>query len=310
MRKNLLAVTSLIFSMATTMAQPIYYQYFDGADTSASNSVIVTIPPSLGNIWQIGPPQKTIFNSASTTPNVMITDTINMYPVSNTSSFSFKIFPDPWWGGPMIIAVQWKQKLDMQQFQGDGGIVETSINHSPWENVINSPWSYNLYGYDPANVDTLSSGEAAFSGTDTTWRDIWFCHYGGVMSSTDTMEIRFTFKSDSIPNTKEGWMIDDLSTHITFGHTIKEIEQKEYLMAFPSPTNGIVNLQLEKMNSLHMIEHMELRDAKGTLVKSWGKCPPRYFIDLRDVADGIYFLVVTTNIKTDTKKIILKKDKN
>ena len=49
---------------------------------------------SASNIWQIGKPQKIIFDSASTVPNAIVTDTINFYPINNISRFGIKILDE------------------------------------------------------------------------------------------------------------------------------------------------------------------------------------------------------------------------
>jgi glycosylphosphatidylinositol transamidase (GPIT) subunit GPI8 len=43
------------------------------------------------NLWQIDPPQKTIFNSAFLVPNVLVADTLNVYPTSNSSAFKIDL---------------------------------------------------------------------------------------------------------------------------------------------------------------------------------------------------------------------------
>ena len=40
-----------------------------------------------GNIWQIGQPDKAIFDSAFSAPNAIVTDTVNYYPINDSSSF-------------------------------------------------------------------------------------------------------------------------------------------------------------------------------------------------------------------------------
>jgi len=93
-----------IFSLSV-----FFTQYFDGADT-LSTSIQIEFDTTGTNIWQVGPPQKTIFSSAATAPNVLVTDTVNFYPTNNSSSFQFTLNNfDYWWG---ILAIQWKQKLD------------------------------------------------------------------------------------------------------------------------------------------------------------------------------------------------------
>ena len=167
-----------------------YSQYFDGADTSAFNSLLINIDTSSSNIWQIGQPQKIIFDTAATFPNAIVTDTSNYYPTNNTSSFSFGV--DPQWFGWGILALQWKQKLDMD-IDYDGGIIEfSSDTGNTWKNVFNNPYVYNFYGFDTANQDTLISGDYAFSGTDSTWKDIWLCFDLSWLSFSDSLMFRYT----------------------------------------------------------------------------------------------------------------------
>jgi len=64
-------------------------QYFDGADTSYYNSIIIEIDAT-DTLWQIGAPQKTIFESASTQPNVIVTDILDFSPTNDTSNFIAK----------------------------------------------------------------------------------------------------------------------------------------------------------------------------------------------------------------------------
>jgi hypothetical protein len=109
MKKIYLTISSLFLAIGFSSAQP-FYQYFDGADTSLSNSIFIQLDTSSANIWQIGRPQKSLFDSAATFPNALVTDTLNYYPDSNVSRFTFKVVPWFSWG---VLALQWKQKLDM-----------------------------------------------------------------------------------------------------------------------------------------------------------------------------------------------------
>src|ERR1041384_4098256 len=94
MKKLYLTISILFLAIGYSIAQLSVNQYFDGADTSATNSIIIMLDTSSTNIWQIGRPQKIIFDSAATFPNALVTDTINNYPDSNVSRFTFKIVPD------------------------------------------------------------------------------------------------------------------------------------------------------------------------------------------------------------------------
>lgn len=308
MKKYLLIVTILLcFSVNKSFSQPWLYQYFDGADTSYYNSVIVDIDTitTVGNLWQVGKPQKTIFDSAATLPNVIVTDTINNYPINNSSSFTFNVAPFMTYG---ILGIQWKQKLDMDKKQ-DGGMVEFSVDYgATWQSAFNNPYVYNFFGYPMATFDTLVSGEYAFSGTDSTWQDVWLCYdMSWIMGTADSIKVRFTFISDSIDNNREGWMIDNLNSHVTIGHPVKENAKKDYINVYPNPAKNIINIELEKIQSFHIIENMELIDASGKTIKQWKNIPTRYWIDVSNYPNGIYYLKIKSNIKSQTVPITIQK---
>lgn len=306
MKQLYIIIITITFFAAGSQAQPNLTQYFDGADTSFFYSVNIELDTSSVNIWQIGPPQKAIFNSAATLPNVIVTDTINNYPVNNISRFTAKMYNQ--FGNFGILAIQWKQKLDMDS-DHDGGIVEFTIDHGlTWQNAFNNPYVYNFYGFQPANEDTLLSGEYAFSGTDSTWRDIWLCFdLSWVSQFPDTLMFRYTLQSDSVDNGKEGWMIDNFISHITIIHTIKTARQTDYLNVYPNPANGIVHIEAEKMMDFHIIEHMELISAQGKVVEEWNNLPTKFWFDTGKYEDGSYFLKVRTNIKTEVLPVIICK---
>lgn len=304
MKKLLLTCLLFAFSLNQSSAQ-FYSQYFDVPDSLTYNPLRILVDSSSNNIWQIGPPQKVIFNSSSTLPNAIVTDTINTYPVNDSSSFIIKI---PVWSPFGIFAVQWMQKLDMDA-QHDGGYIEYSTDTGQtWENVFNNPYVYNFYGFDSANADTLMNGDFAFSGTDSVWKNVWLCFDFSWWStfSNDTVLFRFTFKSDSIDNAKEGWIIDNMFAQTTFIHTVKEGESTEYLNVFPNPSTGIINIQMEKIQEFHIIEKMELIDITGKSVQMWENIPVKFWIDGKKYKPGVYFLKVKTNIRSEFRQIVIE----
>lgn len=76
-----------------------------------------------------------IFDSAATLPNVIVTDTVNLTPTGNTSVFTFSTLTPPTLYA--VLALQWKQKLDMDKHHS-GGKIEFSIDSGQtWMNVLN-----------------------------------------------------------------------------------------------------------------------------------------------------------------------------
>jgi hypothetical protein len=280
-----------------------YQQYFDGADTSAWNSIIVEIEADSNNLWQVGPPLKVIFDSASTDPNVIITDTAQFLAGANVSRFGFRIATQSWgWG---ILALQWVQKLDMPHGMA-GGLVEFSTDYGlTWENSFTSPYVYNFYGFLPQNQSTLWTGEEGFSGQDSSWRDIWLCYDLSWAGLVDSMDVRFTFKADSTGENYEGWMIDNLLCHLTIGHTLKEVPKDDHLLVYPSVTSGRIHILASKIEPEDYIERIEVMDALGRIVESVGPCPTRFWMDLQQHAPGNYYVRVKTPSRTETAKVVL-----
>lgn len=308
MRKKLLLLLLLLTSVQT-QAQYLR-QYFDGADTNLSNSIFVHIDTMIAgdtvthNTWQIGKPQKTIFNSAATIPNAIVTDTINSYPRNDSSSFTLKMHFNYNWG---IFALQWKQKIDFDK-KKDGGIIEYSLDTGQtWKSVFHSPDVYNFYGFQAANSDTLVSGQYAFSGTDTIWRDIWLCFHYSFMSNTDTPMFRFRIMTDSVDTPHhEGWLIDNLVAHRTTVHgLVKDVEEKNEMKVYPSVTTGMVNIECEKLQEYHLVNSLQVIGLDGNVLKEYRSVPVKYFIDIADLPNSMYYIRVETNLKTEVHPVIL-----
>lgn len=256
------------------------------------------------SVWQVGPPQKTLFSLAASTPNALITDTINSYPINDTSSAMIGIDPTQlFWS---IQALQWKQKIDFDA-DSDGGMLEFSTDGGgSWDNAFDNPFVYNFYGFDSTNVDTLPNGELGFVGTDSNWKDIWLC-FDNAFFGSDTIWVRYTLLSDSNQNNGEGWMIDNFMVHVTIIHTVGEVEQEEYMKVYPTVTKDQVNIQSKKLDQYHIIEEMRLLDNQGRVVRSYGKSPTKFFIRIGDLPAGAYFLNIRTNLRSETFPIMLEK---
>jgi hypothetical protein len=180
------------------------------------------------NIWQIGKPQKPFFDSAYSTPNALVTDTINPYATSNHSYFDL-ILP-VWAYYPMGIIVGFKHKFQTDTLI-DGGFIEDSYDNGlTWVNVLDDQLvhdvpefhSENLYTYQ----NTLQGDGYGFSGNSGGWiytRIQWVWGYIVKDQPPDTLMLRFHFISDSIQTNKDGWIIDNiLISYADEGMGIKE----------------------------------------------------------------------------------------
>ena len=258
MKKILLGI---IFCVSIC-AVPAFSQgnYIDDFDTTFT--IPLRIDTSLaGNIWQIGRPQKIIFDSAYSAPNAIVTDTLNPYLVNNRSSFIITVRDSmvltQW---PIaFLEVQFMHKYDTDTLH-DGCYIELSTDGLLWQNIIYSPYYYLGFNNMYTSNDTIAGGTHAFSGTSSGWQMIDFylapCTFP---SALDSMMLRFTFQSDSINNNNEGWMIDNISLATNICEGVEEYNSTSQIILSPNPATNEIRIQSTKFN----VDGVEIYDVLG-----------------------------------------------
>ncbi len=263
------------------------------------------------NIWQIGKPYKTAFDTAYTVPNSIITDTINSYPPNNHSSFQFLITKSEWAKNRCIstLFLYFNHKYETDTLY-DGGVIDISYdNEENWINVLNDDnvddiFFQNFYGIG----DTINNGEFAFSGEYlNNWNNSgieWYWN-DDKASNLDSITIRFNFISDGIDNNKAGWMIDNIyfliEDYCTIG--INDVENKSGTFIYPNPVTGISLLELPENDTDYYIQ---IYNLKGVEVFN---CITKNNIEINrnDFNHGIYiYKISNSKNKIYTGKFIVK----
>jgi hypothetical protein len=287
-------------------AQWSNYQFFE-PNASFSDTVLYSIDSASAKTWKIGKPNKEKFNSAFSNPNALLTDTSVNYDTSLNASVTFKIYNLPWgWGN--FIAIRWLQKLDLEENKDFAFIYWSRGDSNVWHNAFDYDpfFNYNFYGFNTSNVAIDSSNlEKGLTGTDTTWRDIWFCIFDS--GSFDTsINLKFVFKSDSLKTNHEGWMIDNFQYHPIILHTVgSEIKSKDKFVVFPNTTNGVVHVESTFEAENKLINSISVYDAFGKLLEHNIGVSKRVTLDLSKYPDGVYYLRPNTKDKSDYLKVIL-----
>jgi hypothetical protein len=204
------------------------------------------IDTSLTNIWHVCEPKKAFFDSAYSANKAIVTDSTGYYPDNNLSFFDLYIgtFNNPWY--PYDTYIEITHKFDTDTLK-DGGFISVSCDRGKtWMNIVNDDMCFGIGPlYTGQNLytenDILFNGEPGFSGRSDGWIKTEFAWYLAIVKSTmnemvDTMIIRFTFISDSIPSDREGWMIDDIRLFsIDLGGAIDNSYMSGDLEVYPNP---------------------------------------------------------------------------
>lgn len=287
MKKSLLALFFGIIS-ANLLAQSDDTLNFETAPS------VISID-SINGIWQIGNPQKLIFDSAYSADNIIITDTINSYPVSTRSTFDI-ILPVPAFSA--YYSLKFKHRFDTDPGKDGGYIQLYDCFSEQWQNIVfwgmscDAPYGVNYMGSSPTTL--LHDGEYGYSGTSIGWENVeLYIPCMAVVHSAGPYEIRlrFVFTSDTIPSTKEGWMIDDLIFHDAGGFcsSIEENNLTSKFKIYPNPSSEIIQVESHQFE----IYSLSVLDLNGKIVMNQTiRGNKKATLSISELSTGIYSVIL------------------
>lgn len=231
-----------------------------------------------GNIWQIGEPQKNVLSTALSSPNVIITDTINHYPINDTSSFIYEHIAS--------LGIEFGQFAQLKGYyfvdsdSTDFGDIELSLdNGSSWTSILSDPL-FNIYWVVTPPILYGSSS----NWTEFTYELHEFNWEFGVQEG-DTLQFRFTFISDSIQTNRDGLMFDNLSFEENWMGINQYVNDK--ICVYPNPTKNVIYISFtqfeKKLNQTYVIV-----DKLGRKIFSGGLDSNK--IDVGQLETGVYSL--------------------
>lgn len=295
--KNTILLFSFLFTALSASAQtPIVIAELDSCNFE-SHCDMVVLDSTTAGIWQIGQPHKIIFDSAYSPVNVIITDTVNNYPINQNCFFEVLVQSDH---GNDNLRLTFHHRFNTDTLI-DGGYIEVSYDDGvTWENIINytTPFGQylqneNLYSYN----DTLKGGINGFSGNSNGWITssiVWITP--GVKATSYTRKLRFHFISDSIETNKEGWMIDDIKLQLLQQEGgIKEVNNSSFKI-YPNPANDFLSLDFKEQSLKPKI--ITIYNLMGQVVKTISTSnSQKEKIDISELNKGFYILKVFENDK-------------
>lgn len=318
--KNIILIhtISLILTFAYKQTNA---QWTNDTITFEMPSTLIVIDTSNGNLWQIGEPQKTFFNNAYSGTKAILTDTINDYPPNDTSSFIF-IIRKPYTGSCYTCMEFWN-KYDMDSL-ADKGIIEASYDGgNSWlelkDSIAISPMVFSFHwngDFHPSNGN-YTSHKLITQGKSDGWIQSSFCWQWFFTMRTDTiisppndsLMVRFTFISDSIIKSKEGWMIDNiipLPPAAGDCSGIRENSNSEKISVYPNPFSSYTTLHTNKLlkNST-----LTVYNSRGQTVKQILNISGHAITLFRDnLSKGLYLFRLTEGNRTFTTEKLLIMD--
>lgn len=240
------------------------------------------------NIWQIGVPQKTVFTDAYYGYNVVITDTINPYPINNESII---IVTNPATYGDIygISTFSGYYFVNTDTLK-DFGKIEMSFDDGiTWINIIEDT-TYNCF---------LWSFKPTLTGNSNTWQyfEAYFTDLGSVfnLEFDDPILYKFSFFSDSIFDNKDGIMYDE----ICFSGFIEGISETHFTpiksTVFPNPSIDKVTIEFE--NPLSDAFEVSVYNIKSVpVIKKENVTDNFYLINTKELKPGT-FIYKITNLK-------------
>ncbi|MFW5821384.1 MAG: hypothetical protein ACOCWA_08845 [Bacteroidota bacterium] len=129
----LLIFTTLVIQTTFSQTYPPWQVEFDFETIDYKN--FITLDSSV--VWQVGEPSKSYFDTAFSGEKVIITDTLNTYPINTKDCFYLTIDLIKYtWFGYTWCDLEFRHKIDCNSGT-EGGYVEVSYDKGQnWKNII------------------------------------------------------------------------------------------------------------------------------------------------------------------------------
>ena len=259
------------------------------------------------NCWQVGSPHKTVFTSAYSFPNAIVTDTVNPYLPNDTSVFIIEnIASGGGFEGVHTAVISGYYNSDTDSLKDYATIEFSPDKGSTWIDLLN----------DSVLIDTLNheywyyqfNDKPILTGNSGGWKYFWINiarlgHFYGITDG-DTILYRITFISDSIQSNKDGLMFDDL----TFVDYYEGVNEQGYAPfesnCFPNPAQDHVTISYA-INARTAFE-LKVFDISGQVVKERNTSSNQVLLPVQNLQNGLYFykLVDRKNRRISTGKFV------
>ncbi len=244
-----------------------------------------------GAYWERGVATGSVLNSAGN--NVYGTELsgdhgANIKSYLFTECYDFTGVSSPTINFDMAFDLELNWDIVYVEYSTDGG--------SNW-NVLGTSSDPNWYNSNTLpGSNCINCPGAQWTGTESTMQT--YSYDLSAFTSESNMAFRFVFHSDYAVN-QEGAILDNLRIEGTLG--TKDFSANSFTI-YPNPSNNVFNIDLNNNNGFEF----KVVDITGKVIITRNKVSSNtYQLDMSQYSSGMYFISITSNNKTATKKLIL-----
>jgi hypothetical protein len=310
MKKSVLVIILLVTSCCSGYGQCAGTEY-SGLDisfeepTSYLNCLIQKDSTDTVNRWQIGTPNKAVFNSAYSPINVIVTDTLNTYKPSDTSVFMFAKIP-----GYSSIGWKWHTFGGRYYVNSDTLTDYGRIEYSPnkgvtWINLLEDTTGLVLW-------DSWGTQKPVLSGNSNGWKS-FNCivnipesiHvFNELNRLSDTMLYRFTFITDSAETYKDGIMFDNIVVNeMVIDNVSDPYASNNLITVYPTPAQS--TLRVSYAQPMHQPQ-IRITNSMGQTIRIMNNYTATD-IDISDLPNGVYMLQCADDKVCASKRFVVSR---
>ncbi len=248
--------------------------------------------------WQIGTPQKVIFDSAYQSERAILTDTANPVRPNDTSVFILKHARDS--NNPFhFFALQFWHKMDGDSMDFGRMEVSRDTGHT-WANILTEDTTYGFQWGWNTQKPTL---RGSTNGWEFVRVEMVRWANGPNNSYADTILFRFTYITDSGTVPHDGWMIDDIRLE-DWWEGVENVGRDTLISVYPNPVSDrvFVKRQDGKVEPVTI----QVFDVSGRKVFEDKALSSACTIDTRGFEAGLYYLRYVNKEGAVTKKFVVR----
>lgn len=244
--------------------------------------------------WTVGPPMKSIFKSAHSGSNVVVTG-LDRHYYTNDTSILYLHHSSPL-TYPFPAGIRFYYKMDSDSLKDFGRFEISRDGGRTWINPLLE---------DTGDKLKWPSGKPILTGKLHQWQlfDLdatdWLYYDVGGPYNPDSVFMRLSFITDTIETFQDGWMIDDIDFVYTLG-TIGEPTNSP-IKLYPNPCHERINIELN--GGTPPILNIALYSISGLLLEKFSYHPGGY-IDIHEFPPGIYTLHIRSDGRVMRQRVI------